>query len=374
MAKTTKIRKFLAIALTLTLLFSLTSLSLSAAPRKECDCTCKYSCCEYGYDHSSRCQCDKCDEEEHEHGTSYSVNHIDIVVDMSATVTIDGEQKNIDFTISRADVNNNTVSVTPSVSGTAYSITGFGSDGTRDQIRINGNFPIGTQANPIRYTVSLTKTLTVDGVNVPVTLSATVGYWDNGNICPQGPRSNGALGGSQAGIDLELGNGSGSVNTQPTPSTPSTPSQPEPDPEPTTGAIQIQKTVAGAALAENSTFYFDIYDATGALFNDNVAVTVEANGTIALASVLNVPVGSYTVLEDALPTVEGYVLSGTAYSTANGSVAVNADTGYNGYVNVTNTYTAEEPPVVSSEPTVSSEPEVSSEPVVSSEPEVSSEP
>ena len=254
----------------------------------------------------------------------YTVDHIDIALNLTATVNIDGVDQNVKFKLTTADKDNVTIT---NGSGQTMSVsrltTGSTDTAGNPQIRFEGSFPVGTQSDPVYYTVVLRKTLEVTTaagktVSVPVTLTATMHYWDSGNVCPGWSRNPGR----QSGIDLVLGNGSGTYQSP-------------------TGTLQIQKTVAGAELAEDTTFWFDIYK-DGAIYQEDVSVLVEAGGAIGMRMLLNVPLGTYTIVEDTTRAVVAeYVLIDTDYSTEGGQVVINESTGCNGIVNITNTYEKE---------------------------------
>ena len=75
--------------------------------------------------------------------------------------------------------------------------------------------------------------------------------------------------------------------------------------------MSIQKTVSGLELAEGESkaYTFDIYSADGKLY-DTVSVTIGSDATIGLASVSEVPYGTYYIVErDA--SAEGYTLVAT---------------------------------------------------------------
>ena len=253
------------------------------------------------------------------HGTgNTSVNHIDIGVDLTASIFIDGIEKQAEFTINTSDSQYVTITAVPS--NTNFSLSGDVSTSTdnqgKKQIRIEGDFPVGTESEPISYTVTLSKTITTnDGHNVPVTLSATMHYWDGGNVCPgyqQRP-------GNQSGIDLVLSNGTGSSVTK--------------------GNIQIQKTIEGVELLEDKTFYFRLLDAVGNVYRDNVAVKVPAGHKMASIILTNVDLGTYTVEEiSPIEEISGCALKSIEY-TNNGSTTISTSDN-SSIVNVTSTYQA----------------------------------
>lgn len=251
-------------------------------------------------------------------GQSETVDHIDIDVRLETTLVINGEEETVSFpSLTTADADLVQISGVYS-NGTPAAFTRSGVSTSTDgkgnkQIRIKGTFPIGTGAdNQVKYTVSITKDYEVDGIAIPVTLSATVGFWDASNVCPGQ--------GSGKGIDLKLGEGSANC-----------------------GLITVQKTVAGAALTADKTFQFQILDASTAVFQ-TVSVTVPAGKTTAAATVM-VPYGTYKVVELAdSATLDGYKLT-TTYQTlgtekTDGTVSVSENL-KNQTVSVTNTYEAE---------------------------------
>lgn len=264
----------------------------------------------------------------------FCINHIDIMANLVATVYVDGEPYQEVVQLTPADAKY--VEITAMRNGhpvafeqsdiSVYSVDMFGNA----QIRINGIFPIGTKANPVMYTVKITKPVTVDTVygdiTVPVTFVVPTHYWDVLNSCPALTvlRAEWAKGffilGS--GIDIALGGGSGEA-------------------EAPTGYLTIQKAVNGVELDEPKTFMFDIIDENGDLFK---SVEVIVDGNTGLATVLNVPYGTYIVEEQATGLeIEGYNLVSVEYSTEDGEVTVcKADK--HPKVVVTNTYASEEVP------------------------------
>ncbi len=294
--------------------------------------------------------------------STMEIGHIDIGIYLKATVIIDGQTKDINFELTTADKDNVTITNDSGEAMTVTRVTAGGGVAGNPEIRFEGSFPVGTQEDPISYTVVLNKNVPVDTgeaiVDVPVTLSATMQYWSPNNTCPG--FSNRPW--SSSGIDLTLGHGSGSHTTEdPDPVDPD-PVDPDPvDPDPVdpnpvdpnpvpTGTIQVQKTVSGATLASDTYFYFDIY-AGEELVKDDLAVKVLANGTIGTAYELGLAAGNYTVVEDTdRAALEGYTLDSTTYSSENGAVTIDETTNYAGVVNVTNTYSAVDPDPVDPDP------------------------
>lgn len=250
-------------------------------------------------------------------GQSTTVGHIDIDVRLQATLVIDGTAKTVNFPDLKKEDAGDVVISGAYPDGTSVTFTrdkvGTSTDGQgNNQIRIEGTFPIGTQTNPVRYTVSIRKDFTTEnGVKIPITLSATVGFWDDANVCP-----------GHNGIDLVLGNSTADC-----------------------GLIVLQKTVAGAELTENKKFQFEIKNATSGAVFQTASVTVPAGGTTAVATVI-VPYGDYKVEEVADSAVLGGYKLTTTYQTlgtekTDGTVSFSAESAKNQTVSVTNTYEAE---------------------------------
>ena len=313
------------------------------------------------------------------------VHHIDIASSLTATVIINGKQyENVEFNITPEDKDNISVSAKyddgTDVDYNWVETTTDDDKGKRDQVRLEGDssvassdsqwgtgkgFPIGTMADPVRYTVQLKKTLTIyiiDGTattsrptsgsyetyEVPVTLNATASYWQD-NTCPELTSRTGKNitqtykkepygdGKGFSGIDMTLENGSGSQTT--------------------TGTITIQKNVEGLALTEAKTFIFNIYKYENGQKGDlykSVDVTVEEGGTVAQALVANIPFGTYYVEEDSESAkIEGYVVT-TAYESVNGDsdpqVEDLSSTDKQGIVSTTNTYEKEHSNTIPDDP------------------------
>ncbi len=242
----------------------------------------------------------------------FCINHIDIMANLVATVYVDGEPYQEVVQLTPADAKY--VEITAMRNGhpvafeqsdiSVYSVDMFGNA----QIRINGIFPIGTKANPVVYTVKITKPVTVDTVygdmTVPVTFVVPTHYWDVLNTCPALTvlRTEWAKGlfilGS--GIDIALGGGSGEV-------------------EAPCGYLTIQKVVQGVELDEYTSYFFDIIDEDGNLYKTSEALVKRDTG---LVTVLNVPYGTYQVVERTPEAIDGYRLAKTEYSTEDGYVTV----------------------------------------------------
>ncbi len=271
-----------------------------------------------------------------------SVDHIDIGVSLTADIMIDGKlYENQTYTLQKSDLTASNLSITSSAGTHTYSLnrvsTSTGSSGIQ-QFRISGNFPVGTKASPVTYTVSLKKTVEVTtssgSVSVPVTFTARFNYWDSHNDCP-GLRGKDWQNGSvvrDSGMDFLLGNAKGDVNTK--------------------GTISIQKTLAGLTIPEGQsmTFTFDIYTASGTLY-DTISATVGSTSPYASTSISEVPYGTYYVIERAA-AVDGYTLStgytvGSSATTGKSADIVLSASAPSGAAYITNTYTALPPATTS---------------------------
>ncbi|MGN0801292.1 MAG: Cna B-type domain-containing protein [Candidatus Faecivicinus sp.] len=170
-----------------------------------------------------------------------TVDHIDIAcTGLNANVYVNDEWRNVTFSFTKQEVDNGTVDV-DITSSASFSIKGTSTSTgstTGAQVRFEGSFPVGTKDSPVNYTVTFRKTLTVDGVSIPVVLSASYNYWTSANDCPglKGKETqwkNGAVI-SGSGIDLTLGQGSGEY-----------------------GTVNITKKVTGLELTDdNAVFHF----------------------------------------------------------------------------------------------------------------------
>ena len=264
----------------------------------------------------------------------FCINHIDIAANLVATIYVDGEPYQEVVHLTPADAKN--VEITAMRNGrpvafdksdiSIHSVDMFGNA----QIRVNGIFPVGTKANPVVYTVKITKAVNVDTVygdmTVPVTFLVQTHYWDLLNACPaltvlRGEWAKGffILG---SGIDIMLGGGLAEA-------------------EPVCGHLTIQKVINGLKLDEEKTYVFDIIDEDGKLYK---SVEVEVPKYTSSVTLLNIPYGTYTVEERATGLdIKGYNLVNVEYSTENGEVTVcKADK--HPKVVVTNTYASEEVP------------------------------
>ncbi|MCD7808422.1 MAG: Cna B-type domain-containing protein, partial [Erysipelotrichaceae bacterium] len=125
-----------------------------------------------------------------------SVDHIDIALKATATITLNGEKLTETITLTDDDFNgtNDTTWSVTTDTGDTYIITDFEAGASESssgasQIRFDGVFPIGTESKPVTYTFTFTRTVTFtanDGTtyDVEMTFSASFSYWDNNNECP----------------------------------------------------------------------------------------------------------------------------------------------------------------------------------------------
>ena len=186
----------------------------------------------------------------------------------------------------------------------SYTLNGSTDGQGHQQVRLNGEFPIGTKANPVEYTITLTKT--VNGI--PYTLTLTASYWTN-NVCP------GLTTGGDPGIDVKFGEGQSSGYQ-----------------------VTITKKIEGIDskdLAANQKFKFAIKAENGTVVKELEAVTNQGVDTAHATTFLSA--GTYTVEETSYATYEGYEFKGTKYSTEKGTLTVNNG----GSITVTNTYAPE---------------------------------
>ena len=236
-----------------------------------------------------------------------SVNHIDIAVNLMANVYIDGELRKAEFTINTADAKYVTITADPVE--TKFEVSGSVSTSTDNagnkQIRIDGDFPVGTKNDPVSYTVTLSKTIsTTDGIEIPVTLSTTTHYWDSANVCPGFQITPGR----QSGIDLKLNNGTGSANSN----------------KVQKGNIHIQKTIIGAPVKEDMTFRYRITDRDGKIHKDQIPLTIPAGKDTASTIVTNMELGEYIVSEIDEKGIDGYRHVRTVY-TDDGDATINEE-------------------------------------------------
>lgn len=193
----------------------------------------------------------------------------------------------------------------------SYMLNGSTDGQGHQQVRLNGEFPIGTKANPVEYTITLTKT--VNGI--PYTLTLTASYWTN-NVCP------GLTTGGDPGIDVKFGEGQSSGYQ-----------------------VTITKKIEGIDskdLAANQKFKFAIKAENGTVVKELEAVTNQGVDTANATTFLSA--GTYTVEETSYATYEGYEFKGTTYSTEKGTLTVNNN---GGSITVTNTYAPTAPATTS---------------------------
>ena len=291
---------------------------------------------------------------------SNSVDHIDLAVSMNATVRIDDVEQTVTYRLRKEDLNAQSLNIEangePFTNYNLEKVTHSESASGLDQWRIPGTFPVGTKENPVTYTVTLKKTISVQtssgNVDVPVTFTASFNYWTSTNDCPgicdfkdklEDWNNGSVVKGS--GLDFKLGNGTGTTVTA--------------------GTLNIQKTLDGLTLAEGETktFTFDIYKDDGTLYK-TLTAAISAGESIALTST-QLPFGTYYVVErDAAITdytlgVTYTVGSGAATTEQSGNFTFSKDVSTVDVV-VTNTYTVK--PTPTPEPTAEPTPEPTAEP------------
>ena len=253
-----------------------------------------------------------------------SIDHIDIGVDLSATAMINGVLETVEFEITTDDAQYVTITANPT--DTQFSTSGGISTSTdnagKDQIRIEGGFPIGTQDDPVYYTVTLSKTIeTASGVSIPVTLYTTMQYWDGGNVCP----GYSVTPGNQSGIDLTLGNGS------------------------VKGSIFIQKTLDGVTPEQDQTFNFVLLNTDRELYMQDISITVPAGQTTASIFLTNLDFGTYIIEEvNPINQIDGYELITVEY--ANEGFLTISESNPNAAISVINYYELPSPIIPSHTP------------------------
>lgn len=246
-----------------------------------------------------------------------TVGHIEFGQEGKATIVIDGKEysQTVNFTMS--DVSDTTFSITATQNGSPYTNFTVNKNKIADDsmshdgksyatVRVYGSYPVGTKDNPIKYTVSITKKVTfnipgLDPITDDVTMTYTVGYWDDANWCPG---KNGDDVGRNAGIDAALG---GVVDSTVV----------------TKGRFGIKKIVNGETGTE---FQFYVqngegmylkfsdnkYTGTSDTRTDDCIITVKAGNTVTLE---DVPTGTYRVTEIQR---DGYVIADAEGSNGNG--------------------------------------------------------
>lgn len=126
-----------------------------------------------------------------------TADHIDIEVDTTATIVIDGVTYTASITLTKSDFENN-VTVTARWNGQTFTdftvddsnITTSSSSTNKSQYRVGGSYPVGTKDNPVEYQFTLRKTVTFtneSGGTFDVTMdfvSDWFSYWQTTNNCP----------------------------------------------------------------------------------------------------------------------------------------------------------------------------------------------
>jgi predicted metal-binding protein len=153
-----------------------------------------------------------------------SVNHIDIGVSATATISVNGQTVSRSITLTSSDFTSKNVEISAVQNGSSVSYTAnfrtistsTGSSGVR-QYRVSGTYPVGTPSNPVEYTFKLTKDIafTVNGqsLTLPITFQSVFTYFDDDNDCPGLSRDYQSGNVSRnSGMDFVLGAGSGTTN------------------------------------------------------------------------------------------------------------------------------------------------------------------
>ncbi len=291
--------------------------------------------------------------------TTGTADHIDIEVNVTASLTIGEKTLETTVTLTEDDIKNGNFTVTAMQGDSEFTDftvktddleTSTGADGV-SQIRIGGSYPVGTKDNPVYYTVKLTKEIEfVDEdagttYTIIMTFTSTFYYWESDNNCP-GLYTNendfrkwedgSFIDGS--GLDFKLGDGSDSEDED-------------------SGYISIQKTVTDEdgnilTLTEEQTYEFAVYrwdeESNEWTYIETVLVTVGSSG-IGLSKTDLEP-GTYYVVEtkpeetiatssDAATLVFdslSYGLASASDSMASGTVTV--ETGETITISATNIY------------------------------------
>ena len=225
---------------------------------------------------------------------SSTVDHIDIAcTGLNARVYVNDAWRDVTFSFTKQEVDNGTVKVDITSSSSAgFSITGTTTSSgstTGAQVRFKGSFPVGTKDSPVNYNITFRKTLTVDGVSVPVVLSASYNYWTSANDCPglEGKKTQWQSGAviSGSGIDLELGEGSAEY-----------------------GTFHITKKVTGLELTDDNAVFHFLLENKGDGSKIYVDCPVSKEDGVGSVTVTLVPFGTYEIIElDS--EVEGYWLN-----------------------------------------------------------------
>jgi len=284
----------------------------------------------------------KADEtnEDHDLMAGGTVGHIDIDMEVTATVIVGDEVKDVTTTIGVSDADNIDITAKQGEE-TVEQITeeeykdgkeGFvvdegaeintGNPGN-DQVRIEGIFPVGENPNityndgekgeQVEYTVTLEKEIEVDGELLDIIASATAGYWSENNICPGTGfwHEYETKAGWSAGIDLELNKGTGGteqgeeIEEPEDPEDPEVPVGPQVPPEDYLASLTLQKVVVDSdgnelQVAEDTDFEFNIYEGETSEGDPvkTAVVTVKAGESKSGYVIVNdLEKGTYTVIE-----------------------------------------------------------------------------
>lgn len=277
--------------------------------------------------------------------TDGTFDHIEIEVAATATLTVNGEPLSADVRVTTNDTftitatyGSDSITLKQGESGELdghtirYTKNAIGDGSTQDDtVELSGSYWTGTKNNPVYYTIEFTKNVTFtanDGTQytVPVTLSVTTSYWDEGNHCPGVSNSQQWKKGyfvNGSGIDVPA-TGSSKLNQ---------------------GVIQITKMVVGltADEFESKKYSFNIFDSEGELYK-RVSITMSSSSDAAIQLVTNVPAGTYTIVEDSESAQIGDYELSTTYQVENGpattgSATVTVSAGETAEVTVTNSYT-----------------------------------
>ena len=172
--------------------------------------------------------------------TTGSVDHIDIGALTAATLKVGDKTITQPVILTFEDIANASISGDAGFSADQSSLSGSVGVSGMAQIRVPGNYPVGTKEAPAVYSVSVTKDVTFVDPDTgatyvrTITFSTSFTYWDWTNDCPNlGFRVNWAAGYviPCSGMDIVLGCGYDEI---PAPEPTAVPNPTEtPDPEPT---------------------------------------------------------------------------------------------------------------------------------------------
>lgn len=260
--------------------------------------------------------------------SGYTVDHIDLAIYPTATLTINGKELTTTITLSNSDFYNDDGSATGNWGLTAYDASGnyysytvdsMSTSGSTDssgnaQVRFDGTFPIGTNSAKIYYTFWFTTNVTFvdpdtqESYTVEMTFYNTFTYYSTDNKCPGlGSNWDGTTyAGTASGMDFTLSAEMGG------------------------GSIQIVKEVRDAStdelldLTTDTTYKIYLYDATendGDTSNDELEQTVNLTVSDGMATATySLGAGDYYVVEsspaDSVTTADGeldYVKTETYY-------------------------------------------------------------